>query len=56
VAAQWALNGLSVILHVETAMDEIGTIFVIYFEIGTIFVIYFKIGTIWVISPNLFRY
>jgi hypothetical protein len=41
-----ALNGLSVILHVETAMDEIGTIFVIYFVIGTIFVIYFKIGTI----------
>jgi hypothetical protein len=44
VETQWALNG--VILQVETAMDEIGTIFVIYFKIGTIFVIYFKIGTI----------
>jgi hypothetical protein len=33
-------------LAVETAMDEIGTIFEIYFGIGTIFAIYFKIGTI----------
>jgi hypothetical protein len=38
--------GGSIILQVETAMDEIGTIFVIYFGIGTIFVIYFGTGTI----------
>jgi hypothetical protein len=33
-------------------MDEIGTIFVIYFKIGTIFVIYFKIGPFFFVFQN----
>jgi hypothetical protein len=40
------MGGSVILLQVETAMDEIGTIFVIYFGIGTIFVIYFGTGTI----------